>query len=824
MRSFPSPRRVSLLSAALLWLAPLAASAAEAPPVAYAQRVEKLEALPGFMPLFWDAKTGRLWLEIHAFDTDFLYVSSLPGGLGSNDVGLDRGQLGQERVVRFYRSGPRVLLVQPNLAYRANTADPAERQAVADSFASSVLAGFDIAAEENGRVLVDATDFFLRDAHDVVGTLKETKQGAFSLDLKRSAFFLPRTKGFPANTEVEVILTFAGNEPGDFVRSVTPEPRAITIRQHHSLIQLPDAGYQPRAFDPRAGYFPYSYADYATPIGESLVRRFITRHRLIKKDPSAERSEPVRPIVYYLDPGTPEPVRSALLDGARWWNQAFEAAGFINAFRVELLPIDADPMDVRYNVINWVHRSTRGWSYGASVIDPRTGEIIKGHVSLGSLRVRQDILIAEGLLAPYEKGVPADLETERMALARLRQLAAHEVGHTLGLAHNYIASTADRASVMDYPHPLVELVQGRPSLANAYATGIGAWDKVAIAYGYQQVPPKADEAAALDALLAEGRRNGLHYLTDQDARPAGSVHPQAHLWDSGADAAAELLRLLEVRSAALSRFGEAVIRPGRPLATLEEPLVTTYLLHRYQIEATAKVLGGQHYTYALRGDGQIPVTPVPPDAQRNALDALLRSVTPTTLALPAPILASLPPRPSGFGATPELFPRRTGLAFDALTPAETAADLVFSFIFQPERAARLVQQHARDAQQPGLADVIARVLDATWRQPAGPDYPGEVQRTVNYSALTKLIALAANPAAGPQPQAVVTAHLVALKDELTQLSIGATHPAQRAHLDHGARLIGRFLDNPKESPTPPTLKAPPGQPIGSTEPCDWVAR
>ena len=426
----------------------LTSSAATLPTVS--TKVAAMHAMPGFFPVYWDDKSGKLWLEIPRFETDFLYVPSLPAGVGSNDIGLDRGQLGQERVVRFTRSGPRVLLVQRNLAFRAEQGSAAERRAVEDSFAQSVLGGFEVAAEEEGRVLVDATDFFLRDAHDVVGTLKATKQGAYALDAKRSAFYLPRTKAFPRNTEVEVMLTFAGSEPGEWVRDVTPDAKSLTVRERHSFIQLPGPGYTPRVFDPRAGYFSTSYADFSTPIGEPPVRRFIARHRLVKKDPAAERSEALEPLIYYLDSATPEPIRSALLDGARWWNQAFEAAGFINAFRVEVLPEDADPMDVRYNVIQWVHRYTRGWSYGASVSDPRTGEIIKGHVTLGSLRVRQDYLIAEGLLAPYEDGKPANPAMERMALARLRQLSAHEVGHTLGLSHNYISSVQGRASVMDY--------------------------------------------------------------------------------------------------------------------------------------------------------------------------------------------------------------------------------------------------------------------------------------------------------------------------------------------------------------------------------------
>src|SRR2546427_13227588 len=542
---------------------------------------------------------------------------------------MDRGQLGETRVVRFERSGPKVLLIQENLNFRAVSNDADERRAVHDSFAESVIWGFVAAAEENGHVLVDATDFYLRDAHGVTAALKRTKQGVYKLDGSRSAIYLANTKNFPMNTEVEATLTFSGDEPGKWVKDVTPDPTSVTVREHHSFVQLPPAGYKPRAFDPRAGYIGHSYMDYATPVSEPVVKRLLARHRLAKKDPSAPLSEPVAPIVYYLDRGAPEPIRSALLDGARWWNQAFEAAGYKNAFRVEMLPEGADMMDLRYNVIQWVHRATRGWSYGASVVDPRTGEIIKGQVTLGSLRVRQDYLIAEGLLAPYENGKPVPPKMQEMALARLRQLAAHEVGHTLGLMHNYSASTVNRSSVMDYPPPYLKLAaDGLPDVSAAYATGIGEWDKVSIAFGYQDFAPGTNEEAALNKILLDAYGRGLRYLTDQDARPAGSSSSLAHLWDSGANAVDELSRIMQVRGTALKRFGEDNIREGAPLATLEDVLVPLYMLHRYQVEAASKLVGGMDYTFALRGDGQTPTQIVAPAEQRRALAAVLATLKP----------------------------------------------------------------------------------------------------------------------------------------------------------------------------------------------------
>ena len=793
--------------------APVGAAGDALPPIR--TEVDDLERLDGFLPIYRDAAEGRLWLEVPTTEEEFLYVHSLASGIGSNDIGLDRNQLGRTRVVRFERAGRKLFLVEPNYEYRASSANPAERRSVEDAFARSILWGFDIVAETDGRLLVDATDFVLRDVHGVAEQLQRAGQGRYTLDRSRSAVHTENTKAFPRNTEVEVILTFEGDPEGGWIRSVTPTPEAVTVRQRHSFVASPPPGYEPRRLDPRAGYFGVTWMDYSAPLGEPMAQRFISRHRLEKQNPEAAVSEPVEPIIYYLDPGVPEPVRSALLEGASWWNQAFEAAGYRNAFRVEMLPDTADPLDVRYNVINWVHRSTRGWSYGSSVTDPRTGEIIKGHVLLGSLRVRQDYLLAEGLTAPYETGEEDPPELREMALARIRQLSAHEVGHTLGLAHNFVASSADRASVMDYPHPRVRLRRdGTIDLAGAYDTGIGAWDRVAIRYGYEDFPPGAEEEAALEEILETAREEGLVFLSDQDARPAGSAHPHAHLWDNGADAAAELERVMRVRQAALDRFGEAVLRSEEPLAALEEALVPLYLHHRYQVEAATKVVGGKYYSYALRGDGQVPLQRVPAGQQQAALDAVLNTLSPAALALPRDLVDLIPPRPYGYPSHRELFDRYTGITFDPIAPAAAAAELTLDILLNPQRAARLIEQQAFDPAMPGLWEVLDRLQGATFGAVAEDGYEAEIVRVVEDAVVREVMELARS---APMPQVRSIAELW-LRDRRDHLSSGAdgAPPAERAHALRLASVIDRFLERPAEpwAPSRP-VDTPPGSPIGA---------
>ncbi|OZC04531.1 hypothetical protein BSZ36_01495 [Rubricoccus marinus] len=768
----------------------------------------------GLFPVYWDAGAGKVWLEIPAMEQDFLYVNSLAAGLGSNDIGLDRSQLGGTRLVRFERVGPKVLMVQPNLDYRAATDNPAEEPAVREAFAEGVTWGFTASAETDGRTLIDVTDFLVRDAHGVAQTLRASGEGTFSLDKSRSAPVPAMLKAFPRNTELEARLTFTGDNPGREVRSVAADPNAVTVRIRHSFVALPEPGYEPRAFDPRAGYFPLTYADYAAPIGEDTRQRLLTRHRLECATPpdASGLCDVKEPIVYYLDPGTPEPVRGALLDGARWWAEAFEAAGFRDGYRVEVRPDSIDPLDARYSTIQWVHRSTRGWSYGASVVDPRTGEIIKGHVSLGSLRVRQDYLIAEGLLAPYAGADAGGFAQEaddpmlQLALARIRQLSAHEVGHTIGLAHNFAASAVGRESVMDYPAPLATVAGSGIDVGDAYGVGLGAWDVQAVRYGY------TPEASELEQILRENQDRGLLYITDYDARPSGAASPVAALWDNGSDAVQSLRDEMAVRRIALDRFSEATIRDGRPLATLEEVLVPLYLRHRYQVEATAHLVGGVSYAYSARGDGAAAPEAVPGAVQREALDALLATLAPSELALPPAALQLIPPRPPGYYDGRERFDRRTGVTLDPIAPAETAANMVLSFLLDRERAARLVYQHDLDASQPGLRDIFARTQEALAAMPASGAYEQEIRRTVHTAWTQALMGLAADRSAAPAVRARTEAALRDLHGRYAAASGGSEDAAHAAWL---AADIERFLDrdyDPEMAPRP--VRTPPGSPIG----------
>ena len=774
----------------------------------FAEKSKDFQKFDGLFDFYYDESKDKIYLEVDTLEKEFLYVYSLSSGIGSNDLGLDRGQLGNEQVVFFKKAGNKLLLIQPNLKFRALTDNVLEQRSVEQAFAKSVLFGFKIEEENNGKYILDITDFLMQDAHGVSIRLKNAEQGTYILDKTKSAFDLERTKAFPKNIEFDATLTFKGEAKGHYIRSVTPNPDLVTVAQHHSFIELPDSTYQKRVFDPRSGSYPTSYFDYSTPVQEPIVKRFITRHRLAKKDPNAELSEAVEPIVYYLDNGTPEPVRSALLDGGKWWNQAFEAAGYKNAFQLIMLPDDADPLDVRYNVIQWIHRSTRGWSYGSSITDPRTGEIIKGHVSLGSLRIRQDFMIAQALInQPFAERDDNYGPMLNMALARIRQLSAHEIGHTLGFAHNYAASTNNRASVMDYPHPQLSLEDGEVKFSNAYATGIGEWDKVTVAYSYSDFPEGTNEKAGLDSILDNARNKGLRYITDQDARPMGSSHVLAHLWDNGKNVGEELEDMLQLRKTAIDNFSMDNIRTGEPYTVLEDVFVPLYFYHRYQTEAVAKLIGGMEYNYAVKGDGQQIVSTIDQKTQQRALMSILKTLNASEIAIPKKQLGLFPPRAFGYSRSRESFKGRTGVSFDALSIPETAADMTLQLVLHPQRASRLIQQKALDSKQLGLMEVLNTVVEGTLRKKQKDAYLKEVQQTINYRVLHHIMNLAAHDNVHPQVIAIANAKLKVLRASLVSMNdVNASEMVRR---------IDAFLKAPGKFKLTPSPKIPDGSPIGT---------
>lgn len=765
----------------------------------------------GFMNFSYNDDSGKIILEIKNLDSEFMYINSLSRGVGNNDLGLDRGQLGNSRVVYFTKRGNKILLIQPNLRYVSNSSNYLENKAVEEAFARSVLFGFDIIEKSNDSYKIDITSFLISDAHGVSQRLKYSNSGSYTLNKSMSAIDLDRTKAFPKNIEFDVLLTFTGNPSGNLVRSVTPTASNLTVNQHHSFVELPDNNYKKRKFDPRSGSNPFIVYDYSTPIDEKLEQRFIVRHRLNKKYPKQEISEPLDPIVYYIDNGTPEPVKTALIEGGNWWNQAFESAGYKDAFRIEVLPEDADPMDVRYNLIQWIHRSTRGWSYGASIVDPRTGEIIKGQVSLGSLRVRQDYMILSGLIDN-----PNDIENKALiketSLDRIRQLSAHEIGHTLGFAHNYISSANNRSSVMDYPHPKIDIIDGDINIDNAYSKNIGDWDKVTVRYAYTDFQENENEEIKLNQIIDEAVNKGLYFLSDSDSRPVGSANPFSHLWDNGEFPYKELNKLLEVRDLALKNIDLENLIDGEPYDRIEDILVPIYMLHRYQIESTAKAIGGVDYLYFVKNLNNDKVKFVNSKLQKESLESLLNVLNPKNLVLPDNLIEILSPRSFRNPRTRENFESNTGVTFDYINASSSVINHTLTFLINPERINRIYQQNMFGENILKLEDYLSIISNSIFSNKKMSLYESSINNNTSSLFLDHLFLAFNNSKTNDLSKSLILSSIVNTKEKLSSdLN------------NYNAFLVNKingFLDNPDKYKPIKKTKIPDGSPIGNFS-CDY---
>lgn len=774
----------------------------------------------GLLPVHVDAKQGRILLSLPQPGADgllgrYLYIPALKTGLGAAPVGLDRALSGGSRIVAFRRLGKKVAIEVENPRFRASNGSAPEQAAARDSFAFSTLWLGDVAGETaDGRVLVDIASFLTRDTIGIGQALKNAGEKGFALSNELTAADPHAVNVFPENLEFEARQTFVSAEPGAEINNIAPASGNLSFVVRHSLVKLPEPGFQPLRFDPRTGSFGTQVLDYGAPLGSPIVYDLANRFRLEKIDPSAPRSRVKEPITFYIDRSAPEPIRTALYEGTSWWKQAFEDAGFIDGFRVEMLPEGVDPLDVRYNVVNWVNRATRGWSYGQVIEDPRTGEIIKGQVLLGSLRVRQDMLIFEGLVGADKVGTGGPNDPIQASLARIRQLAAHEVGHALGIAHNFAASTQGRHSVMDYPAPRVTLLNGAPDLGDAYGVGLGRWDRFAVEWLYG-----SDSEAEARATAAAAVAEGLRFVGDNEARPLGSAQPWGSLWDDSADPAAELERMLDVRRAAVQRLGLGALAAGEPVANLRRKFVPIWLLHRYQIEAAAKLVGGVTFTYAVRGDGTEAAAPVEEVVQRRALEALLATLSPEALEVPAPLLPYLSAGWSGNSDRQfdiEIFRTAGGPVFDPLAASDAAAMVTLNALLAPDRLNRLAEQNRVDEAQLGAAEMIDRLI-ATVRPAEGS--LGGVQRRVATTTALALARVQRDPALPPSLAVALDERLRRLAAEL------AKRPGNEAERDWSrglARLLGDREALDKAVAEPRRLpQVPPGMPIGGAV-GDWL--
>jgi len=790
-------------------------SAAQTSAASFSQITSDLTRQDGLLDVYADPKGGRVLLHLPKAAEDgtlarVIHHTALKTGVGSSVTGLDRAQIGPTNILAFRQVGKRVLAELENTAYRAEAGSSEEQAAARDAFLGSTLwSGEVLATAPDGGVLIDISSFVTRDAHGIAPSLARAGQGTLRPVDALSLIDASQARAFPDNIELEGRLTFAVENPGPVIRHNAPDSRQVSLTVRHSFIRLPDAGYQTRAHDPRTGALNMTVTDFSAPLDAAMVSRLAQRFRLIKTDPSAARSTVVKPIVFYVDRAAPEPIRTALVEGALWWADAFEQAGYIDAYRVEVLPEGVDPLDARYNVINWVNRATRSWSYGQSVVDPRTGEIVKGSVLLGSLRVRQDMMIFEGLVGADQTGKGGPNDPQAVALARIRQLSAHEVGHAIGLQHNFAASTQDRASVMDYPVPQLRVEDDHIHFTEAYDVGLGGWDRFAIDWLYADA-----DAAELDRRAREGASQ-WRFTADADARMGGDGQVWGSLWDNGADPVAELSHLMQVRRLALSRFGLDNLPEGAAVNDLRRRLVPIYLYHRYQLDAVGKLIGGSDYAYPVKGGGGERATPVPPAQQTAALEALLATLDPAELDLRDDLIALLQAQQSGdddLQHTVELFATRQGRGFDPGVAAEVAADITLQNLFDAPRLERLADQSRRD---PAYM-TVAQLNDATLAKVFSPAQGrlAEPARRVQARTVLTLGGLLSNRGLSASTAGQIRDRLNTLSARLK--ASRASDPVQKAHDQWLAEILADdeklklALEVGHAKPA-----TPPGAPIGA---------
>jgi len=800
-------RHLFASSLSLALVLAVAAPSHAAPPAAATTPAEK-----PLLDVKADPLTGKIIATLPKPDASgvsarYIYLTQLGTGLGSAPIGLDRAAASETRILDFRRIGKKVAAEVQNSKFIASSGDPDEQHAVDTSFATSTLwLGDIIKTNADGSYTVDLSSFLARDDTGIAQSIKRGGGGDFKFVPELSAADPNFVKVFPKNAEFAAKLTFRSDEPRAEVSNIV-NGNTLTLVLRHSLIALPDPGYVQRS-DPYGYTIGLQKVDFSAPLGTPIVTDLARRFRLEKVDPAAASSPVKKPIVFYIDRSAPEPVRTALVQGVSWWADAFAKAGFEDAFKVAVLPQGADALDVRYNVVNWVDRATRGWSYGQPISDPRTGEIIKGSVLLGALRVRQDMIIFQALVGAGLTGTGDPNDPITAALARIRQLGAHEVGHAIGLAHNFASSTQGRYSVMDYPGPRITLdASGAPSLRDAYGVGVGPWDRFMIKWLY---------AARTDAdarpLEAEAHAEGLRFIADNDARPVSAGQPLGSLWDDGPNPIAELRRIEAVRRAAIDRFGAGALPAGESLADLRRAFVPIWLLDRYQVEAAAKSVGGVNFPYAINGESAVAQV-VPGATQWAALYALLDTLSPAQLTVPArlnPLLSS------GFGGDDdrqmqiEIIPTAGGPVFDPLKATEVGALQTLDALLSPERLNRLEGQHAGDATVPAPAQLFDLLLDRTLAQSAN-----EVGRRIATVTIFSLARLQHDAALSPTVSMELAGRLDRLADQLDRdRGQAAEQDWARgiAALLKDKQALDKVLADPARLP-----QVPPGMPIGEDD-------